>query len=880
MIAILGATLPILFGLRDWYFGAPTILMSYATGCAIFSVAVFGREFSSDSMTLLLSQPVSRRSMWKRKLTVAIPVCAISACVFIAFSLRFDAFYKSSSIVSIFCLPWMISFGYLGIGIFAVLWLKQVISSFWLVLMSAPFVLLIARMLDWVTGTTIEQSQIAALGIACALCAYTAAWKRFCSFEEDGHRMKDVVIRLKREKTNAKNTSDILPGTPVRVLHTLVRKELQLHQVTFIVAGLMTAFFFVLYFLPIDHRNRQQVDMIQMLTIISRYFWLLLPIIIGATAFAEENRMGVIDWTHTMPISRRFQFFMKTAVCLGLSLLLPGFLAFLLDWIAMNHPEVRIRYPVHLGEIALRGEIGLGNIQLIPVILYLVSPASLVILGMYASSLSRSFSQALGYIAGIVFFLFAAFGIGHSLLGYVPPLESFIWLVIIGIPAFTLAFLFLCYRNYKTSMSDQNFWKWNWIAVPSTALAIILVSGLIYYRMWEPFTLKSSKKVDPNHAMKVEPKIGRDGRFIISPDGSLWRMDLNRIENKSDHPIFIQIGNDTDWTQLAPDPWNYTAMYGHKQDGSIWHFASPRRKNGPETISTRFGTDQDWVKIESGKKHVLAIKENGSLWGWGDNSFLKLNFRVSEKLEGELNLNNPVLLDDQSKWKDIATMHGVLSFGLKEDGTLWGWDGRDEITSGSEMRQKVTQGSVLQSLIPTPFIQSNNQRGAIQIHPDNDWTRIHGSTSSSILVARKADGSRWIWYHHGRIPWTLGPTHLMTHEMPVHISQNDLKTFGGDDFGNRFAITTDGSLCMWQQAVFQGNNRLLRKLHGSDFNEAPILIDHGKAWAACYVSHNWALAITRDGGLWQFGRPLNLNNASILLPHRFRPKRIATLQAK
>lgn len=79
-----------------------------------------------------------------------------------------------------------------------------------------------------------------------------------------------------------------------------------------------------------------------------------------------------------------------------------------------------------------------------------------------------------------------------------------------------------------------------------------------------------------------------------------------------------------------------------------------------------------FVSIASGYFHSLAVSEDGTLWGWGDNSSCQLinSERNFSKSCTESEYNIPVIIDSEKDWRKVFA-DGFDSFGLKKDGTLW-----------------------------------------------------------------------------------------------------------------------------------------------------------------------------------------------------------------
>ncbi len=66
--------------------------------------------------------------------------------------------------------------------------------------------------------------------------------------------------------------------------------------------------------------------------------------------------------------------------------------------------------------------------------------------------------------------------------------------------------------------------------------------------------------------------------------------------------------------------------------------------------------------------HTVAIKPNGSLWAWGNNTYNQLRNGTTT------NEIFPIQIGTSTNWQKIAsegeTLHNVA---VKTDGTLWAW---------------------------------------------------------------------------------------------------------------------------------------------------------------------------------------------------------------
>jgi alpha-tubulin suppressor-like RCC1 family protein len=134
-------------------------------------------------------------------------------------------------------------------------------------------------------------------------------------------------------------------------------------------------------------------------------------------------------------------------------------------------------------------------------------------------------------------------------------------------------------------------------------------------------------------------------------------------------------------------------------------------------IPVRIGADTDWISIEAGGTHSLALKANGTLWAWGQNAFGQLGDNTL------VDKSTPVQIDAAVDWVSVAA-GGSHTLALKEDGTLWAW-GKNS-PSG-----QLGDNSFIDKKIP------------VQIGADTDWLSIAAGGNHSLAL--KSDWSLWAW---------------------------------------------------------------------------------------------------------------------------------------
>jgi alpha-tubulin suppressor-like RCC1 family protein len=175
----------------------------------------------------------------------------------------------------------------------------------------------------------------------------------------------------------------------------------------------------------------------------------------------------------------------------------------------------------------------------------------------------------------------------------------------------------------------------------------------------------------------VHVAAGELSSFAIKRDGSLWawgsntsgRLGIGNIATKTNVPT--QVGSDYDWKYATAGQLHSLAI---KKDGTLWAWGS--NLNGRTGLNTtsgvtwtpqKVGNDSDWSKISAGLSHNLAIKNNNTLWTWGDNSYGKTGIGEFFGIVVE-----PVQVGNAASWH-MAAAGFYHSLAIMVDGTMWSW---------------------------------------------------------------------------------------------------------------------------------------------------------------------------------------------------------------
>ncbi len=162
----------------------------------------------------------------------------------------------------------------------------------------------------------------------------------------------------------------------------------------------------------------------------------------------------------------------------------------------------------------------------------------------------------------------------------------------------------------------------------------------------------------------------------IKSDGTLWGWGLSDIGQLSNtlfsNPTPFQLSPATDWSKVSAGDNNTFII---KSNGTLWAMGKGSYGllgNGSTTQSNptlqQIGTAANWQKISASTDMTIGLKTDGTIWGWGQNDQYEMgnNTCCANQL-------TPIQIGTANHWVDIETSRGASVFALKNDGTIWGW---------------------------------------------------------------------------------------------------------------------------------------------------------------------------------------------------------------
>jgi hypothetical protein len=370
-------------------------LLAFVLGSAALGAQAVGHEYTHGTLDSFLVQPADRRQLFATKLVaLAGPLVLLTALAWYMVSarpgrilyLQWQGLDSNAllavSALALFVAPalTMIARGVLGGAVFT---------------LALPMVLLVVGDLAGVM-----RYGAAAAADVDAFKSAVVSWGIVVSCVVGGTTGWMLFVRLETDATPGLAVPTIAwgrsRGEPVRprIRHPialLLRKELRIQQMTFVVAGLYAAL--VLAAAGIEWRApgtmRQAMDALTILTTA------MLALLAGALASADERHLGTHAWQLLQPVSSRTQWTIKAGAAFGCALLLG------------------VAMPVFLATLqpGVMDAVGRMGVRPLTATVLLMTSVSL-----YVSSLSTSGVRALVISLGVVFGAWVLTGVVSVLL--------------------------------------------------------------------------------------------------------------------------------------------------------------------------------------------------------------------------------------------------------------------------------------------------------------------------------------------------------------------------------------------------------------------------------------------------------------------------------
>lgn len=359
--------------------------------------------------------------------------------------------------------------------------------------------------------------------------------------------------------------------------------------------------------------------------------------------------------------------------------------------------------------------------------------------------------------------------------------------------------------------------------------------------------------------------------MALRTNGTLWATGWNSIgqlgvNDQTNRSSFTQVGTGVTgpWIHVSascdngPTVAKFEArtmairqnktLWGWGEGGGGYNFLGSYVSPGVDrSTPIQIGVLTDWKTVQTGSDHTLALREPGTLWAWGMNTYGQLGLGLSGGMPPRYAYQRgpfrttPTRVGAKTDWMVIAAGSN-MSIGMDRAGRVYNW--------GSNRGGVLGIGENWQQC-PFPVQVGSGSTGP--------WTKV--SCGNQFTAAIRNDGSLWAWgfnregqlgngqtagvlYLNFKRPPPMSPIRIGGLTGWMDISCGDYHTLA-------IRGTTSGTLWAWGRGGSGqlGNNSTLNR-------SAPIQIGAFADWVQISAGTRFSAGVRSNGTLWTWGSNL------------------------
>jgi len=321
---------------------------------------------------------------------------------------------------------------------------------------------------------------------------------------------------------------------------------------------------------------------------------------------------------------------------------------------------------------------------------------------------------------------------------------------------------------------------------------------------------------------------------------------FNSIEDKNMVDDLIYMFENDGGTRHISAGINHVAAI--KEDGTVWGWGEYEDES--ITIPRRVPGLKNVVEVSAGYKYTMALKSDGTVWEWG-------------KIEGGKNSEEfneiPTQVQGLSDIKKLSAGCGGYHLALKEDGTVWMWgndwyNNMEKYEAGENLKPTMVRGmsDIIDISSGKDLSFAIKKDGTVLCWAGNDPGSIEKVNGLSEVVAisatygptlaLKKDGTVWTLKHSlDEEKHYLGQKYIELN-IPVQVSELSEIIAISTSWKGSVALNRDGSVYVWGGEEYYG-----------DGSKKPYKIPELNGVVEITAGNGFFLAMKSDDSLWGTG---------------------------